>query len=641
MAEPAGPAVDALRIENAAVAYDAGPVLTGVTGRVGAGEVVALIGPNGAGKSTLIKAVLGLVPVVGGTVTVLGRPPAAARRDVAYVPQADTLDAQFPVSVAQVVLMGRYRRVGWLRRPGRADRRIAAEALEQVGLGDRARATFGALSGGQRQRVLLARAIAQRPRLLLLDEPFNGVDLVSQDALLRVLAERKQEGTAVLISTHDLTLARHVADHACLLNRQMFGFGPTGSTLTPDRLRATYGHQALAFHRALLEAVLVGTVCGLIGVQVVLRRQAFFTMAMTHATFPGVVIAAVTGFSLYLGGAAAGVLAALAVTALARRRGHDASTATAVALAAGFALGVALVSAQNGFTKDLTAYLTGSILTVDGRDLAVAGAVTAAVGLVLAALHKELLFTAFDPAGARAAGYRTGAIDLLVLVLIEAVVATAAPAVGTILTLALVVAPAGAARLWTGRIAPMSAFAVLVAVGSAIGGLLLSRTLDVAAGGAISLLAAAGFAVSAIAAPRRGLIAHLRRRSARASVHCPTGTRCRKPKRVTSASDPGRRGAPMPYADRHERISALFRALAAPLRLAIVELLIAHHQLHVHEIVEATGAPQTLTSQHLRVLRAAQLVDRIQDGRSVIYRLVDPEIAALLATAARCFGDLP
>ncbi|MEU7869904.1 ABC transporter ATP-binding protein [Dactylosporangium sp. NPDC049140] len=202
----------AVRIEDATLSYGAEPVLAGVSGTVAPGAVVALIGPNGAGKSTLIKAVLGLVPVVGGTVTVLGRSPAAARRDVGYVPQADTLDAQFPVSAAQVVLMGRYRRIGWLRRPGRADRRIAAEALDRVGLAGRAGATFGTLSGGQRQRVLLARALAQRPRLLLLDEPFNGVDAASQAALLRVLDERRRDGTAAIISTHDLDLARRISD---------------------------------------------------------------------------------------------------------------------------------------------------------------------------------------------------------------------------------------------------------------------------------------------------------------------------------------------------------------------------------------------------------------------------------------------
>ncbi|MFC4997962.1 metal ABC transporter permease [Dactylosporangium cerinum] len=259
----------------------------------------------------------------------------------------------------------------------------------------------------------------------------------------------------------------------------------------------------VAFNRALIEAVLVGAAAGLLGVQVVLRRLSFFTMAMTHATFPGVVVAAVAGVNLYLGGAGAGLLAALAVVALSRRRGHDPSTATAVALAAAFALGVALLSAQAGFTKDLTAYLTGSILTVTRQDLGVAAAVTAAVALVLAAGHKALTYTAFDHAGARAAGYRTAAIDLGVLLLISVVVATAVPAVGTILTLALVVAPAAAARLWTDRIGTMTALAVAVAVTSAVAGLLLSRAWDVAAGGAISLTAATVFAVSLLIARRR------------------------------------------------------------------------------------------------------------------------------------------
>ena len=234
-----------LELNGVTVAYAHDPVLEGVDGRVGAGETVALIGPNGAGKSTLIKAVLGLVPVADGTIAVLGRSPAAARRHVAYVPQADTLDADFPISVGQVVLMGRYRHAGWLRRPGRADRAIAADALDRVGLADRSRDRFGTLSGGQRQRVLLARAIAQQPRLLLLDEPFNGVDVVSQDALLEALAGLKATGTASIISTHDLALAHLACDAVCLLNKHVYGFGPVDTVLTPDRLRATYGNHAL------------------------------------------------------------------------------------------------------------------------------------------------------------------------------------------------------------------------------------------------------------------------------------------------------------------------------------------------------------------------------------------------------------
>jgi manganese/iron transport system ATP-binding protein len=209
------------------------------------GELVGIIGPNGAGKSTLIRAVLGLVPVVSGSVTVLGRPPQAARRQVAYVPQADTLDAEFPVSALQAVLMGRYPRVGFVRRPGAADRQAAESALAAVGLAERASARFGTLSGGQRQRVLLARAIAQEPRLLLLDEPFTGVDALSQELLLTALRRLRGAGAAVVMATHDLGLAHLACDEVCLLNRHQIGFGPIGTTLTPERLRATYGGQAL------------------------------------------------------------------------------------------------------------------------------------------------------------------------------------------------------------------------------------------------------------------------------------------------------------------------------------------------------------------------------------------------------------
>jgi manganese/iron transport system ATP-binding protein len=232
----------ALRFEHADLAYGRTPVVEDLDGVVHSGQAVALIGPNGAGKSTLLRSVLGLVEVVAGRVEVLATTPEKARRRVAYVPQVDTLDAQFPVSAAQVVLMGRYR---WLRRPDREDRAVAAAALDAVGLADRSRDRFGTLSGGQRQRVLLARAIAQRPRLLLLDEPFNGVDSTSQQALLDALRTLQDGGAAVVVSTHDLALARLACDQVCLLDRRQVAFGPTARTLTPDLLRAAYGGQAL------------------------------------------------------------------------------------------------------------------------------------------------------------------------------------------------------------------------------------------------------------------------------------------------------------------------------------------------------------------------------------------------------------
>ncbi|WP_306214634.1 metal ABC transporter ATP-binding protein [Actinoplanes sp. RD1] len=227
------------------VGYHGRPVLTGVDLTLAAGQRLALVGPNGAGKSTLIKSLLGLVPVLGGTATVLDRAPAAARDQVGYVPQTDALDTDFPVTAAQVVMMGRYRRIGWWRPARAADRRAVREALDLVGLADRSGKHFGTLSGGQRQRVLLARAIAAEPKLLLLDEPFNGVDVVSQEAIVRVLRELTAAGTALVLSTHDLTVARDLADIVCLVNGRQWAAGPPDTTLTSDNLRLAYGGHAI------------------------------------------------------------------------------------------------------------------------------------------------------------------------------------------------------------------------------------------------------------------------------------------------------------------------------------------------------------------------------------------------------------
>ncbi|HEX7096862.1 MAG TPA: metal ABC transporter ATP-binding protein [Acidimicrobiales bacterium] len=247
---PATPApdsagTDALHVHDLSVAYDHEIVLRDVHARLAPGESVALIGPNGAGKTTFIRAILGLVPASSGWVEVLGTTPDKARPHVAYVPQTDQLDAQFPVSALQVTLMGRYRRIGWVRRPKPADRDAALAALAEVGLADRAGTRFGALSGGQRQRVLLARAIAQEARLLLLDEPFNGVDAVTQDVLLDVLARLRAQGTAVVMATHDISVAHLACGHACLLNRRQVAFGPLETALTADTLKRTYGEHAV------------------------------------------------------------------------------------------------------------------------------------------------------------------------------------------------------------------------------------------------------------------------------------------------------------------------------------------------------------------------------------------------------------
>jgi manganese/iron transport system permease protein len=266
--------------------------------------------------------------------------------------------------------------------------------------------------------------------------------------------------------------------------------------------------------RALIEVLLVGALCGVVGVHVVLRRLSFFTMSMTHATFPGIVLAALLGLNLYLGAGLFGVLLVLAVAWLWSRPGADESTVVGVVLSAGFALGVVLLSAQSGFTKDLSAYLVGSVLTVQVGDLAVTAGVGVVVLGLLAALRKELVLGAFDRNGLRALGYPARLLDTLLLLAIEATVVSAVPAVGVILSVALIVAPAATARLWTDRLSTMTALAVGIGAGSGVAGLVISQQVRVSAGAAIVLVACGCFAVSWLCAPRYGVLSRLRQRPA-------------------------------------------------------------------------------------------------------------------------------
>jgi ABC-type Mn2+/Zn2+ transport system ATPase subunit len=231
-----------LRLEGAAFTHPGGSGVSGLDLRIGAGEAVALIGPNGAGKSTLLKGLLGLIPRTAGRVEVAGRPADVAagvaanehapRGMIGFLPQSSELDPDFPINLEQVVMQGRYAHLGLLRWPGRADRAAVRAALESVGLGASAKRRFGELSGGQRQRGLLARALASEPRLLLLDEPFNGLDQQNRDALIDTLRRLKLQGVAVLVATHDLELARLVCDTVLLVNGAQLAFGPVADVLT-------------------------------------------------------------------------------------------------------------------------------------------------------------------------------------------------------------------------------------------------------------------------------------------------------------------------------------------------------------------------------------------------------------------------
>ncbi|TLD71078.1 metal ABC transporter ATP-binding protein [Phragmitibacter flavus] len=231
----------ALELHDLTVSYHKKPVLYGVDLTVPEGSLVGLIGPNGAGKSTLIKAVMGLLPVSGGWVKVFDEPFAKAKRRVGYVPQRESVDWDFPVNVMDVVLMGRYGHLGWLRRPGKADREKAREALDKVAMLPYANRQISNLSGGQQQRVFLARALAQESDLYLMDEPFAGVDAATERAIITLLQDLKSRGKTILVVHHDLTTVKEYFDRLVLLNMRVVASGPTNEIFTVDLLQKTYG----------------------------------------------------------------------------------------------------------------------------------------------------------------------------------------------------------------------------------------------------------------------------------------------------------------------------------------------------------------------------------------------------------------
>jgi len=208
-----------------------------------------VIGPNGAGKSTLLKAVLGLISMDGGSVRVFGESVKRARWRVAYVPQTETVDWDFPVTAEEVVMMGRYPRLGLLRRPAAADRRVVAASLEMVGMADFAARHIRQLSGGQQQRVFLARALAQEADILLLDEPFVGVDARTEAVIFQLMDELTRKGKTLVVVTHDLSQL-HRFDSVLMLNRSLVAFGPVATTVTDQNLKRAYGGRLTLLERA-------------------------------------------------------------------------------------------------------------------------------------------------------------------------------------------------------------------------------------------------------------------------------------------------------------------------------------------------------------------------------------------------------
>ena len=227
-----------LSVDNLTVNYNGSHALEDVTLTVHEGEQVAIVGPNGAGKSTFFRALVGLVPPASGSITTNGA-------EMAYVTQRSAVDWSFPVTVHDVVMMGRIGKMGWLRWQRPRDREIVQRCLAQVGMLEQANRQIGELSGGQQQRVFIARALAQEARILLMDEPFSGVDAAAQEAILDLLHTLPRQGVTVLVSTHDLNLAVERFDRIALLNQRLVAYGLPRQVIRPETLAAAYGGQAV------------------------------------------------------------------------------------------------------------------------------------------------------------------------------------------------------------------------------------------------------------------------------------------------------------------------------------------------------------------------------------------------------------
>lgn len=232
----------ALAIEHLSASYNGRRALEDITLEVQVGERVAVVGPNGAGKSTLFRAIAGLIPIESGSI----RFGDGRRRDeIGYLTQRSAIDWRFPVTVYDVVMMGRVGKIGWFRWYTSEDRQIVRDCLDRVGMLGHADRQIGQLSGGQQQRVFIARALAQEARILLMDEPFTGVDLPSQEAILSIVEGLREQGITVMVSTHDLNLAVERFDRLALLNRRLIAYGPAREAVNSEILAGVYGGSAV------------------------------------------------------------------------------------------------------------------------------------------------------------------------------------------------------------------------------------------------------------------------------------------------------------------------------------------------------------------------------------------------------------
>ncbi|WP_438314501.1 metal ABC transporter ATP-binding protein [Sporosarcina sp. FA9] len=235
--------MNAVEVRDLSVSYFGEEALTKVNFTIPKGALAGIIGPNGAGKSTLLKAILNLIPKSGGEITILGSPLKEVRKQIAYVPQRSAIDWDFPIRVKEAVLIGTYPSIRFLKRPGRKEKEFALKCLEKVDMLEFQNRQIGELSGGQQQRVFLARALAQQTDLFLLDEPFVGIDVASEEVIVRILKELRDAGKTIIVVHHDLSKAEKYFDELLLLNKELISSGDVNDVFTPKNIAKAYGGQ--------------------------------------------------------------------------------------------------------------------------------------------------------------------------------------------------------------------------------------------------------------------------------------------------------------------------------------------------------------------------------------------------------------
>ncbi|SUP52653.1 Probable siderophore transport system ATP-binding protein YusV [Weissella viridescens] len=360
------------------VGYTSTPVFEDLSVKFEPGKITGIIGPNGAGKSTLIKSILGLIKKQAGDVKLDGQEVSKVRQKTAYVEQRANLDMSFPINVFDVVLTGTYGRLGLFKSPGAKEKAAASDALEQLKLSEFKKRQIGELSGGQLQRVFVARAVVQEAEVVILDEPFVGIDMKSEADIMRILKLWRDQGKTIIVIHHDLNKVTEYFDDLVIMNHGIVAAGPVADVYTRENIghafSADLGNvlfedkgtlkmfasitefvsalgQYNFLQSALMASIMVGIMSGLIGSFIILRGMSLMGDAISHSVLPGVAVAYMLGINLMLGATAFGVLAALLIGYVSQHSKLKNDTSIGIVFSAFFALGFILISMAGSSTN--------------------------------------------------------------------------------------------------------------------------------------------------------------------------------------------------------------------------------------------------------------------------------------------------